>query len=122
MTRKGAIRAQKFELGIIPGCMGAKSYIVEGLGNRDSFMSASHGAGRAMSRTAARKKFTVEDHERATEGLECIKDESVLDETTGAYKNIDAVMGAQEELVRPIHVLHSIICVKGPDVRFRRKK
>lgn len=113
LTRKGAIRAGAGEFGIIPGSMGVKSYIVSGLGNRDSYMSCSHGAGRAMSRTAARQKFTLEEHELATTGVECKKDDSVLDETPGAYKDIDAVMEAQKDLVEIVHELKQIVCVKG---------
>ncbi len=113
VTRKGAMRARVGDLGIIPGSMGAKSYIVEGLGNRDSFHSCSHGAGRRMSRTQAKKTFTVEDHVKATEGVECRKDKGVLDETPGAYKPIDAVMAAQKDLVRVKHTLRALICVKG---------
>ncbi len=113
VTRKGAVRARIGDLGIIPGSMGTASYIVEGLGNRDSFHSCSHGAGRRMSRTQAKKTFTVEDHVKATEGIECRKDEGVLDETPGAYKPIDAVMAAQKDLVRVRHTLRALICVKG---------
>jgi len=113
VTRKGAVRARKGDLGIIPGSMGARSFIVEGLGNKDSFNSCSHGAGRTMSRTKARKTFTVEDLKRQTEGVECRKDEDVLDEIPGAYKDIDEVMANQADLVRPIHTLHQIVCVKG---------
>ncbi len=113
VTRKGAVRARKGDLGIIPGSMGTRSYIVEGLGNKASFHSCSHGAGRAMSRRAARERFTLEDHARATEGVECRKDEGVLDETPGAYKSIDAVMEAQKDLVKPLHTLHAVVCVKG---------
>lgn len=113
VTRKGAVRARKGDLGIIPGSMGARSYIVEGLGNEQSFHSCSHGAGRKMSRGAANKAFTVEDHIRATAGVECKKDESVLDETPGAYKDIDAVMEAQSDLVKIRHTLKQIVCVKG---------
>ena len=113
VTRKGATRARKDDLIIIPGSMGTRSYICEGLGNANSFHSCSHGAGRAMSRTKARKTFTIEDHIAATAGVECIKDESVLDETPGAYKDIDAVMVAQDNLVKPIHTLKQVICVKG---------
>jgi tRNA-splicing ligase RtcB len=100
-------------MGIIPGSMGARSYIVRGKGNPESFMSCSHGAGRAMSRTAARKKFTVADHEAATAGIECRKDESVIDETPMAYKPIDAVMEAQSDLVEVAHTLRQVVCVKG---------
>lgn len=113
VTRKGAVRAREGDLGIIPGSMGAKSFIVEGLGNPDSFHTCSHGAGRRMSRRAARETFTVEDHVRATAGIECRKDEGVLDETPGAYKDIDAVMAAQSDLVRVRHTLRQIVCVKG---------
>lgn len=113
ITRKGAIRAGKDELGIIPGSMGARSYIVRGKGNADSFCSCSHGAGRKMSRGAAKKAFTLEDHARATEGVECRKDADVIDETPGAYKDIDAVMAAQSDLVEVEHTLKQIVCVKG---------
>ncbi len=113
VTRKGAVRAGKGELGIIPGSMGAKSYIVRGLGNADSFESCSHGAGRAMSRTAARRKFTLEDHARATAGVECRKDSGVLDETPAAYKPIDDVMAAQADLVEIVYELRQVVCVKG---------
>lgn len=113
VTRKGAVRAQEGDWGIIPGSMGAKSYITLGKGCRDSFNSCSHGAGRAMSRTAARVRFTVADHEAATEGVECRKDEAVLDETPGAYKDIEMVMAAQSELVEVKRTLKQIVCVKG---------
>ncbi len=113
ITRKGAVRAQKGELGIIPGSMGARTYIVRGLGNRDSFCTCSHGAGRAMGRKEAERRFTVEDHVKATEGVECAKDASVLDETPGAYKNIEAVMAAQSDLVEPVYRLKQFVCVKG---------
>ncbi len=113
ITRKGAVRARKGDLGIIPGSMGARSYIVEGLGNEESFHSCSHGAGRAMSRTAAKKRFSVEDHVRATQGVECRKDKDVIDETPGAYKPIDAVMEAQRDLVKIAHTLRQVVCVKG---------
>lgn len=113
VTRKGAVRAGRGELGIIPGSMGAKSYIVEGKGNRESFCSCSHGAGRAMSRTEARKRFSVEDHAAATKHVECRKDEDVIDETPAAYKPIEAVMAAQADLVEVRHVLRQVICVKG---------
>lgn len=113
VTRKGAIRAGKGELGIIPGSMGAKSYIVEGLGNHESLFTASHGAGRRMSRRKARETFTVEDLARETEGVECRKDDGVLDEIPLSYKSIDAVMEAQKDLVRPIHTLKQFICIKG---------
>jgi len=113
VTRKGAISAREGEFGIIPGSMGAKSYIVRGKGCAESFCSASHGAGRKMSRSAAKKAFTVEDHIAATEGIECAKDSSVIDETPMAYKDIDDVMNAEKDLVEPVHQIHQIICVKG---------
>ena len=113
VTRKGAVRAGRGEMGIIPGSMGARSYIVRGLGNPESFESCSHGAGRTMSRTAARKKFTKEDHERMTAGVECRKDAGVLDETPAAYKSIDDVMNAQKDLVEVVHEIKQVICVKG---------
>jgi tRNA-splicing ligase RtcB len=113
ITRKGAVRAGRGELGIIPGSMGAKSFIVRGKGNADSFHSCSHGAGRAMSRTQARKQFTVEDHIKATRGVECRKDEDVIDETPMAYKDIDAVIAAQSDLVEIVHTLKQVVCVKG---------
>jgi tRNA-splicing ligase RtcB len=113
VTRKGAVRAGEGELGIIPGSMGAKSYIVRGKGNAESFMTCSHGAGRKMSRTAAKKAFTLADHAAATHGVECRKDGGVLDETPGAYKDIDAVMAAQSDLVEVVHTLKQVVCVKG---------
>ncbi len=113
VTRKGAMRAGRDELGIIPGNMGARSYIVRGLGNPQSFESCSHGAGRTMSRTAARKRFTVAEHAAATAGVECRKDADVIDETPAAYKDIDAVMAAQRDLVEIVHTLKQVICVKG---------
>jgi tRNA-splicing ligase RtcB len=113
VTRKGAVRARTADMGIIPGSMGARSYIVRGKGNPESFQSCSHGAGRAMSRTAAKRRFTIADHEQATKGVECRKDKDVLDETPGAYKPIDAVMQAQEDLVDIVHTLRQIVCVKG---------
>lgn len=113
VARKGAVRAQKGDLGIIPGSMGAKSFIVRGKGNPESFHSCSHGAGRTMSRTEAKKRFTVEDHVKATEGVECRKDIDVIDETPAAYKGIDDVMKAQESLVEVVHTLKQILCVKG---------
>ena len=113
VTRKGAVRARTGDLGIIPGSMGTRSYIVEGLGNKDSFNSCSHGAGRVMSRTKARHTFTVDDLEEQTKGVECRKDADVLDEIPGAYKSIDKVMEDQVDLVRPIHVLKQVVCVKG---------
>lgn len=113
VTRKGAVSAKLGELGIIPGSMGAKSFIVRGKGDRESFCSCSHGAGRVMSRNEARKTFTLEDHAKATAGVECRKDESVLDETPSAYKNIDDVMAAQSSLVDIVHTLKQVLCVKG---------
>jgi tRNA-splicing ligase RtcB len=113
VTRKGAVRAGQGELGIIPGSMGAASFIVRGKGNRDSFCSCSHGAGRAMSRGEAKRRFSVEDHARATEGIECRKDAGVIDETPMAYKPIDRVMAAQADLVEVVHQLRQIVCVKG---------
>jgi tRNA-splicing ligase RtcB len=113
VTRKGAVRAQVGDMGIIPGSMGAKSYIVRGKGNPESFMSCSHGAGRAMSRGEAKRRFTVEDHRRMTEGVECRKDADVIDETPAAYKSIDAVMAAQTDLVEVVHTLRQVVCVKG---------
>ena len=113
VTRKGAIRAREGDLGIIPGSMGARSFIVRGLGSPDSLQSCSHGAGRAMSRTDALKRFTVADHVAATQGIECAKNESVLDETPGSYKDIDAVMHAQRDLAAIVHTLHQVVCVKG---------
>lgn len=113
VTRKGAVRAAKGVMGIIPGSMGAKSFIVRGLGNPDSFDSCSHGAGRTMSRTSAKKLFTVEDHIKATEGIECRKDAEVIDETPACYKSIDAVMEAQKDLVEVVHTLRQVVCVKG---------
>jgi tRNA-splicing ligase RtcB len=113
VTRKGAVSAKKGELGIIPGSMGARSFIVRGLGNPQSFSSCSHGAGRVMSRSAAQKRFTVADHVAATEGVECRKDSGVIDETPAAYKDIDAVMAAQRDLVEVAHTLKQVLCVKG---------
>jgi tRNA-splicing ligase RtcB len=113
VTRKGAVRARLGDLGIIPGSMGARSFIVSGKGNPDSFTSCSHGAGRVMSRGEAKRRFSVEDHVKATEGIECKKDASVLDETPMAYKPIDKVMAAQEDLVDVVHELRQVVCVKG---------
>ena len=113
VTRKGAVRARKGDLGIVPGSMGAKSYIVRGLGNAESFESCSHGAGRKMSRTEAKKRFTLADHAEATAHVECRKDEGVIDETPMAYKSIDDVMRAQKDLVEIAHTLRPLICVKG---------
>ena len=113
VTRKGAVNARKGRLGIIPGSMGTRSYIVSGKGNEDSFHSCSHGAGRRMSRAEARKTFTLSNHRDATEGVECRKDKEVIDETPGAYKDIDAVMAAQSDLVDIVHTLKQVLCVKG---------
>lgn len=113
VTRKGAVRARVGDLGIIPGSMGTRSYIVRGKGNSESFSSCSHGAGRTMSRAAAKRTFTLADHEAATTGVECRKDAGVLDETPGAYKDIDAVIAAQDDLIEVIHTLRAVLCVKG---------
>lgn len=113
ITRKGAVSAKRGEMGIIPGSMGARSYIVRGLGNPESFESCSHGAGRVMSRTKAKKLFTIEDQVKATEGVECRKDVNVIDEIPMAYKDIDAVMAAQSDLVEVVHTLKQVVCVKG---------
>ena len=113
VTRKGAVRAREGDLGIIPGSMGAKSFIVRGKGNAESFHSCSHGAGRVMSRTEAKRRFTLADHVKATEGVECRKDDGVIDETPAAYKDIDAVMAAQADLVEVVHTLKQVVCVKG---------
>jgi tRNA-splicing ligase RtcB len=113
VTRKGAVSAREGELGIIPGSMGAKSFIVRGKGNPESFNSCSHGAGRVLSRTEAKRRFTLSDHARATAGVECRKDEGVIDEIPMAYKDIDAVMHAQRELVEVVHTLKQVVCVKG---------
>ena len=113
VTRKGAVSAREGQLGIIPGSMGTRSFIVRGRGNPESFHSCSHGAGRAMSRTEAKRRFTLADHERATRGVECRKDADVIDETPAAYKPIDAVMHAQRDLVEVMHTLRQVVCVKG---------
>lgn len=113
VTRKGAVRAAKGVMGIIPGSMGAKSFIVRGLGNAEAFDSCSHGAGRVMSRTEAKKRVTLDEHIRDTEGVECRKDEGVIDETPKAYKPIEAVMAAQADLVEIVHTLKQVVCVKG---------
>lgn len=113
VTRKGAVRAQKGEMGIIPGSMGERSFIVRGLGNPESFNSCSHGAGRVMSRTKAKKAFNIKDQVAATQGVECRKDESVIDEIPHAYKDIDKVMDAQKDLVEVVHTLKQVVCVKG---------
>lgn len=113
LTRKGAISAREGELGIIPGSMGAKSFIVRGKGNATSFHSCSHGAGRSMSRTAAKKAFSSADLARQTQGVECRKDAGVVDEIPGAYKDIDKVMQNQSDLVDIVHTLKQVVCVKG---------
>lgn len=113
VTRKGAIRAGVDELGIIPGSMGAKSYIVRGKGVPQSFCSCSHGAGRKMSRGAAKRNFEPEDIATQTQGVECRKDASVIDEIPGAYKDIDKVMAHQSDLVDVVHTLKQVVCVKG---------
>ena len=113
VTRKGAVSARAGQLGVIPGAMGQKSYIVEGLGSAESYTSCSHGAGRRMSRGAAKRAFTVEDLEAQTAGVECRKDAGVIDEAPGCYKDLDAVMAAQADLVRPIHTLKAVLTVKG---------
>jgi tRNA-splicing ligase RtcB len=113
ITRKGAVSAREGELGIIPGSMGAKSFIVRGKGNPESFNSCSHGAGRTMSRNEAKRRYTLEDQIRATQGVECRKDVNVIDEIPMAYKDIDAVMHAQRDLVEVVHTLKQVVCVKG---------
>lgn len=113
VTRKGAIRAGEGELGIIPGSMGARSYIVRGKGNAESFCSCSHGAGRRMSRSAAKRRFNAADMESQTAGVECRKDKGVIDEIPGAYKDIDQVMANQSDLVEVVHTLKQVLCVKG---------
>lgn len=113
VTRKGAVSARDGEFGIIPGSMGAKSFIVRGLGNPESFCSCSHGAGRKMSRTKARAMFTPEDLAKQTEGIECRKDADVVDEIPAAYKSIDEVMSNQADLVQPVYQLRQLICIKG---------
>jgi tRNA-splicing ligase RtcB len=113
VTRKGAVQAREGTLGIIPVAMGRASFIVRGKGNRDSFCSCSHGAGRVMSRTEAKKRITLEDHARETAGVECRKDSDVIDESPQAYKNVEDVMRSQSDLVEVLHRLKAIICVKG---------
>ncbi|MBW3117366.1 RtcB family protein [Providencia rettgeri] len=113
VTRKGAVSARKGQMGIIPGSMGAKSFIVRGLGDEESFCSCSHGAGRVMSRTEAKKRFSVSDQKMATAHVECRKDSDVIDEIPMAYKDIDAVMAAQSSLVEIVHTLRQVVCVKG---------
>lgn len=113
ITRKGAVSARNGQFGIIPGSMGTKSYIVKGKGNPESFNSCSHGAGRTMSRTQARKQFTLDDLKQQTKGVECRKDSDVIDEIPGAYKDIDVVMANQSDLVEVVHTLKQLLCVKG---------
>jgi tRNA-splicing ligase RtcB len=116
VTRKGAVRITPTDLGIIPGSMGAKSFIVRGIDGKaaaDALCSCSHGAGRAMSRAEAKRRFTLEDHALATAGVECRKDAEVIDETPAAYKDIDAVMAAQADHVEIVHTLKQVVCVKG---------
>ncbi|KEQ16240.1 RtcB family protein [Endozoicomonas numazuensis] len=113
VTRKGAIRAREGDLGIIPGSMGARSYIIRGKGNAESFCSCAHGAGRTMSRTAARNSFTQKDLREQTEGIECRKDKGVIDEIPAAYKNIDRVMDLQTDLLEVVHTLRQVVNVKG---------
>ena len=113
VTRKGAIRAREGDLGIIPGSMGQRSYIVRGKGNLESYCSCSHGAGRKMSRSEARRRFSLTDLIAQTEGVECRKDDAVLDEIPGSYKDIDQVMAAQADLVEVVHTLKQVMCVKG---------
>jgi tRNA-splicing ligase RtcB len=113
ITRKGAVSAREGQYGIIPGSMGTKSYIVKGLGNVDSFCSCSHGAGRKMSRAAARKLFNIKDLQKQTAGVECRKDIGIVDEIPSAYKDIDVVMDNQKDLVEIVHTLKQIMCIKG---------
>lgn len=113
VTRKGAVRAREGEMGIIPGSMGARSFIVRGLGNEESFCSCSHGAGRVMSRTKAKKLVSLEEHKEATADVECRKDAGVIDETPSAYKSIEKVMEAQKDLVEVVYTLKQVVCVKG---------
>jgi tRNA-splicing ligase RtcB len=113
VTRKGAIRAGTGDLGLIPGSMGTGSYVVRGLGSERSFNSASHGAGRRMSRTAAKKRFSAADLADQTAGVECRKDAGVVDEIPAAYKDIDAVIRAQTDLVEVVAHLRQVVCVKG---------
>lgn len=113
VTRKGAVAAWPGQMGVIPGSMGAKSFIVRGKGHAEAFCSCSHGAGRTMSRTQAKKQFTVKDQIAATQGIECRKDSDVIDEIPMAYKDIDAVMRAQADLVEIVHTLRQVVCVKG---------
>lgn len=113
ITRKGAVSAKAGQMGIIPGSMGARSFITRGLGNADSYHSSSHGAGRVMSRSKAKESFSIEDLISQTAGVECRKDRGVIDEIPGAYKDIDAVMAAQKDLVETVHSLKQVMCIKG---------
>lgn len=113
VTRKGAVSAREGQYGIIPGSMGARSFIVRGLGNEESFCSCSHGAGRVMSRNEARRRITLTEHKKATAHVECRKDDAVIDESPAAYKPIDQVMAAQRDLVEIVHTLRQVVCVKG---------
>jgi tRNA-splicing ligase RtcB len=113
VTRKGAVSAKAGQMGIIPGSMGAKSFIVQGKGNHDAYCSCSHGAGRKMSRNQAKKLFTSLDLATQTAGVECRKDDDVIDEIPGAYKDIDEVMAAQADLVDIVHTLKQVMCIKG---------
>ena len=113
VTRKGAVRARKGDLGIIPGSMGTGSFIVRGKGNADSFCSCSHGAGRAMSRSEAKRTITLKDHRAATDGIECRKDKAVIDESPAAYKDISSVIAAQQDLIEVVHQLRQVVNVKG---------
>jgi tRNA-splicing ligase RtcB (3'-phosphate/5'-hydroxy nucleic acid ligase) len=113
VTRKGAVRAQKEDLGIIPGSMGAKSYIVRGKGNLESYCSCSHGAGRLMSRTKAKNTYSLDDLIAQTSGVECRKEESFIDEIPAAYKPIEQVMANQNDLVEVVATLKQVLCIKG---------
>ena len=113
VTRKGAIRAREGDLGIIPGSMGQRSYIVRGKGDLQSYCSCSHGAGRSMSRAEAKRRFSITDLIAQTEGVECRKDEAVIDEIPASYKDIDQVMANQTDLVEVVHQLKQVLCVKG---------
>jgi len=113
VTRKGAVRARQGDLGIIPGSMGTGSFIVRGKGNAESLCSCSHGAGRAMSRSEAKKRITLKDHRAATEGIECRKDKGVIDESPAAYKDISSVIAAQTDLIEVVHHLRQVVNVKG---------
>jgi tRNA-splicing ligase RtcB len=113
VTRKGAVRARAGDLGIIPGSMGQKSYIVRGKGNLESYCSCSHGAGRQMSRAEAKRQFSLTDLVNQTQGIECRKDADVIDEIPSAYKDLDLVMANQADLVEVVHTLRAVLCVKG---------